>query len=94
MRRRRAEDIEPAPVEETAPESKTRLIDAIPIPVGDPIETVLLSSGGPVVLRDLELESPTLDGLRDSGVELVVPLIGQGELLGALYLGPRLSDQP
>ena len=94
MRRRRAEDTESAQVEETAPESKTRLIDAIPIPIGDPLETLLLSSGGPVVLRDLELESEALDGLRQSGVELVVPLIGQGELLGALYLGPRLSDQP
>jgi serine phosphatase RsbU (regulator of sigma subunit)/anti-sigma regulatory factor (Ser/Thr protein kinase) len=94
MRRRKAEETEPAAVEETTPESKTRLIDAMPIPIGDPLETLLLSSGGPVVLRDLELESETLDGLRQSGVELVVPLIGQGELLGALYLGPRLSDQP
>jgi serine phosphatase RsbU (regulator of sigma subunit)/anti-sigma regulatory factor (Ser/Thr protein kinase) len=94
MRRRRAEDTAPAPAEETAPESKTRLIDAIPIPVGDPLETLLLSSGGPLVLRDQELESEALDELRQSGVELVVPLIGQGELLGALYLGPRLSDQP
>ncbi len=35
-----------------------------------------------------------MDTLREAGVELIVPLIGQGELLGALYLGPRLSDQP
>ncbi len=94
MRRRRAEGTESAQVEETASESKTRLIDAIPIPMGDPLEALLLSNGGPVVLRDLEFESAALDGLRQSGVELVVPLIGQGELLGALYLGPRLSDQP
>jgi serine phosphatase RsbU (regulator of sigma subunit)/anti-sigma regulatory factor (Ser/Thr protein kinase) len=70
------------------------MIDPIPVPVGDPLETLLLSSGGPVVLRDLELESETVDSLREAGVELIVPLIGQGELLGALYLGPRLSDQP
>jgi serine phosphatase RsbU (regulator of sigma subunit)/anti-sigma regulatory factor (Ser/Thr protein kinase) len=70
------------------------MIDPIPVPVGDPLETLPLSSGGPVVLRDLELESETVDSLREAGVELIVPLIGQGELLGALYLGPRLSDQP
>ena len=94
MRRRRAEEETQVGDETQIPESKTRLIEAIPIPVGDPLETLLLSSGGPVVLRDLELESDTVDTLRETGVELIVPLIGQGELLGALYLGPRLSDQP
>ena len=94
MRRRRAEEEAPETAETQTPESKTRLIEAIPIPVGDPLETVLLSTGGPVVLRDLELESEAVDALREAGVELIVPLIGQGELLGSLYLGPRLSDQP
>ena len=94
MRRRRAEEETPVGDETQIPESKTRLIEAIPIPVGDPLETLLVTSGGPVVLRDLELESETVDTLREAGVELIVPLIGQGELLGALYLGPRLSDQP
>ncbi|HSJ85281.1 MAG TPA: SpoIIE family protein phosphatase [Acidimicrobiia bacterium] len=94
MRRRRTEreasNAPPAPT----PESKTRLIEAIPVPPGDPLETLLLSSGGPIGLKDLELESEALDSIRAAGVELIVPLIGQGELLGALYLGPRLSDQP
>jgi serine phosphatase RsbU (regulator of sigma subunit)/anti-sigma regulatory factor (Ser/Thr protein kinase) len=94
MKRRRVEEAPSPRPDELVAESKTRLIDAIPIPVGDPIETLLLSSGGPVVLKDVELESEAIDELRRSGVELVVPLIGQGELLGALYLGPRLSDQP
>jgi serine phosphatase RsbU (regulator of sigma subunit)/anti-sigma regulatory factor (Ser/Thr protein kinase) len=94
MRRRRAEEETPTGDESQIPESKTRLIEAVPIPLGDPLETILLSSGGPVVLRDLELESVTVDTLKEAGVELIVPLIGQGELLGALYLGPRLSDQP
>ena len=94
MKRRRVEEAPSTRSEESVTESKTRLIDAIAIPIGDPLETLLLSSGGPLVLRDLELESETLASLREAGVELVVPLIGQGELLGALYLGPRLSDQP
>ena len=94
MKRRRSEEAKSDQTPSPVIESKTRLIDAIPIPAGDPLETLLLSSGGPVVLQDLELESETLDAVRTAGVDLIVPLIGQGELLGALYLGPRLSDQP
>ncbi len=45
-------------------------------------------------MASLEAESDTITHLQAAGVELVVPLIGQGELLGALYLGTRLSDQP
>lgn len=66
----------------------------IPIPDGDPLAAVLLTASAPVDLKSLELHSPTVEKLRDAGVNVVVPLIGQGELMGALYLGPRLSDQP
>lgn len=82
--------VPPDPV--AGPESKA--IDPIPIPVGDPLESILISTGGPVEVRNLDVASATLDQIRDAGIELVIPLIGQGELLGALYLGPRLSDQP
>lgn len=84
------------PVEDPVqtPEPKTRVIDPIEIPQGDPLESVLLSIGGPVEVTALGVESDTVARLRESDVELVVPLIGQGELLGALYLGHRLSDQP
>lgn len=75
-------------------ESPTKSLDPVEIPAGDPLETVLLSTGAPVELSGVEAKSPTIDRLRQEGVELVVPLIGQGELLGALYLGQRLSDQP
>jgi hypothetical protein len=78
----------------TTVKSQTRELDPIEIPPGDTLETLLLSSGGPVELSTLEVESETITRLREAGVELVVPLIGQGELLGALYLGQRLSDQP
>ena len=94
MKRRRTEETTSNSTSTPTTESKTRLIEAIPIPAGDPLETLLLSSGGPLVLQDLELESETLDAISAAGVELIVPLIGQGELLGVLYLGPRLSDQP
>jgi serine phosphatase RsbU (regulator of sigma subunit)/anti-sigma regulatory factor (Ser/Thr protein kinase) len=77
-----------------APPSQTREIEEIEIPPGDTLETILVSAGGPVDLTSIEVGSDTIDRLREQGVELVVPLIGQGELLGALYLGHRLSDQP
>ena len=34
-----------------------------------------------------------MTALREAGVELVVPLVSQGELVGVVNLGPRLSDQ-
>ncbi len=68
-------------------------LEPLPIPPGDVLETALLSSGGPIALGSLDVSSPAVDSLTAAGVDLVVPLIGQGELLGALYLGPRLSDQ-
>src|SRR6185437_7060479 len=34
-----------------------------------------------------------LVAMRAAGVKLVVPLVTQGELIGLLNLGPRLSDQ-
>lgn len=91
-RSRRSERPEESPAREPAP--RTRLIDPVEIPQGDPLESVLLSAGGPVEMSSVEAESETIISLREAGVELVVPLIGQGELLGALYLGSRLSDQP
>lgn len=94
MRRRRVQEGPPEDDQPLAPASGTQLIDPIPISEGDPLETVLLSTGGPLEVAGLELESEALEKIRAAGVELVVPLIGQGELLGALYLGPRLSDQP
>ncbi len=76
------------------PETPSQTLDPIEIPPGDVLETLLLSAGGPVELSSIEAESDAIDRLRAEGIELVVPLIGQGELLGALYLGQRLSDQP
>jgi serine phosphatase RsbU (regulator of sigma subunit)/anti-sigma regulatory factor (Ser/Thr protein kinase) len=92
MRRRRSEKAEENPAPEPLP--RTRVIEPVEIPPGDPLESVLLSAGAPVEIGSVEAESETISHLREAGVELVVPLIGQGELLGALYLGTRLSDQP
>jgi serine phosphatase RsbU (regulator of sigma subunit)/anti-sigma regulatory factor (Ser/Thr protein kinase) len=66
---------------------------AIEIPPSDPLFGVLQSSTGVVELDRLELDSAAIRELRAAGIRIVVPLVAQGELIGALYLGPRLSDQ-
>ena len=88
-RRPKAEMVEATP--EVAPAA---VVEQIPIPAGDPLEAYLVSTAAPVQLDHLDLSSPVVEALRASGVDVIVPLVGQGELLGALYLGPRLSDQP
>jgi len=59
----------------------------------DPFLDYVARAGGAVDLAQVELDTPGVRALRDAGVALVVPLITQGELLGLLNLGPRLSEQ-
>src|ERR1700749_3877814 len=59
----------------------------------DPLVGLLLSAGGAVDLRALELDSPALGALRKAGVVLTVPLISSGSLVGLINLGPRLSER-
>jgi serine phosphatase RsbU (regulator of sigma subunit)/anti-sigma regulatory factor (Ser/Thr protein kinase) len=66
---------------------------AVDIPEADPLFIVLQAAAGPVDVGNLELASPALQQLRDAGVALVVPLVTQGELIGTLNVGPRLSEQ-
>ncbi len=66
---------------------------AVEIPEIDPLFAYLQSAPGPVDLARLDLTSTALEQLRDAGVALVVPLVTQGELIGTLNLGPRLSEQ-
>jgi serine phosphatase RsbU (regulator of sigma subunit)/anti-sigma regulatory factor (Ser/Thr protein kinase) len=66
---------------------------AVEIAPSDPLFAYLQGASGPVDVDRLELESPALTELRAAGITLVVPLVTSGELIGALYLGPRLSEQ-
>src|SRR5215831_881619 len=60
---------------------------------GDPLVAYLLKAGGVVELDRLSLDSSGLRELRAGGVKLAVPLIAQGELIGVLNMGPRLSQK-
>ena len=88
--RRRAEDqaVEPeqARVGTTTPESAP--VDIAP---NDPLLAYLQDDA--VDIEALELDSPALRELKAAGVKLAVPLVSQGELIGVLNLGPRLSEQ-
>lgn len=59
----------------------------------DPVLAYFQSHPEPVDLDGLKLDSPGVRALREAGVKLVVPLVSQGELIGLLNLGPRLSEQ-
>src|SRR3954447_9529683 len=66
-----------------------------PVDIGanDPLLALFESSSGVVDLDGLDLDSPAVRELRAAGVKLAVPLVSQGELIGVLNLGPRLSEQ-
>jgi serine phosphatase RsbU (regulator of sigma subunit)/anti-sigma regulatory factor (Ser/Thr protein kinase) len=80
--------------QDTVVDTPVRLDVRVEIADHDPLMGVLLGEGGPVELDGLNLESPSLKALRAAGVHIVVPLVAQGELIGTLNLGRRLSDQP
>jgi len=92
---------DPAPSAVTAVPSQPTAIDApaqseaiaVDIPESDPLLAYLQSAPGPVDIAKLELDSPAVRAMREAGVALVVPLVSQGELIGTLNLGPRLSEQ-
>jgi serine phosphatase RsbU (regulator of sigma subunit)/anti-sigma regulatory factor (Ser/Thr protein kinase) len=77
-------------VEQAAPAAEPPPVEIAP---NDPIIGYFQNAAGAVDVESLELESPALEALREAGVKLVVPLVSQGELIGVLNLGPRLSEQ-
>src|SRR3954467_13961579 len=65
----------------------------VDIAPNDPLLAFFEAATGAVDLDGLELDSPALRELKAAGVKLAVPLISQGELIGVLNLGARLSEQ-
>lgn len=59
----------------------------------DPFLPALLGANGVVEISRLNLDSPALRELKAAGVQICVPLVSQGELIGLLNLGPRRSEQ-
>jgi len=65
----------------------------IDISPNDPIIAYFLSAPGALEIDKLHLDSSALQSLKAAGVKISIPLVSQGELVGLLNLGPRLSEQ-
>ncbi len=79
---------QPTPIVEGL--NKTLPFD-ITIDAGDPLRVFALSHSGTIEVRQVQLDSPVLRLMQTNEVELALPLISQGELIGMLTLGPRLD---
>jgi serine phosphatase RsbU (regulator of sigma subunit)/anti-sigma regulatory factor (Ser/Thr protein kinase) len=90
LRRRREAE---SPKKPETRQARRALTPAVDIAPSDPLIAYFLSAPGPTELDKLHLDSPALKELRAAGVTLAIPLVSQGELIGLLNLGPRLSQQ-
>jgi serine phosphatase RsbU (regulator of sigma subunit)/anti-sigma regulatory factor (Ser/Thr protein kinase) len=82
-----------------------KVVDPVPVPViradtpqieiapNDPLLVYLQGTSGPVEVEKLHLDSPALRAMKAAGIVLIAPLVSQGELIGLINLGPRLSEQ-
>ncbi|MBI3941860.1 MAG: SpoIIE family protein phosphatase [Chloroflexi bacterium] len=59
----------------------------------DPVLAYFRQHPVSITIDKIELDTPGVRALKAAGVEMLVPLVSQGELVGLLNLGPRLSGQ-
>ncbi len=83
---------------EVQTETLTRLADPaevrpLDIPPNDPLLAYIAHAPGVIEVDRLNLDSPTLAKMKADGVRLILPLVSQGELIGLLNLGSRMSEQ-
>jgi serine phosphatase RsbU (regulator of sigma subunit) len=85
---------EPGPEAPAVAEPSQQIVaPELEISPNDPMLVYLADASGVVEIQKLDLDSPALSAMKEAGVRLVVPLVSQGELIGLLNLGPRLSQQ-
>ncbi len=89
-RRDRETGSENAGAETAAATPEVAEVDIAP---NDPLLGYFQGASGAVDIESLDLDSAALRELKAAGVKLAVPLVSQGELIGVLNLGPRLSEQ-
>ena len=78
----------------TIPTSTTQINNLdLDIAPHDPLLVYVQQHPGVVDVEQLKLDSPALTAMRQAGIKLVVPLVSQGELIGLINLGSRLSEQ-
>lgn len=86
----RASDLPPGPPRAPIPTAASAARD---IPPDDALIAYLQSAPGTVEIDNLNVPSAALHEMRAAGIKLLVPLVSQGELIGLLKVGPRLSRQ-
>lgn len=59
----------------------------------DPLLATLQNNHGVLDLDRINLDSPALEQMRQTGMSMVAPLFSQGELIGVINLGTRRSEQ-
>jgi len=65
----------------------------IDVEPSDPLLPFLATAPGPVEVAALPAYSPAVRRMKEQNVQVVVPLVTSGELVGLLALGPRLSER-
>jgi serine phosphatase RsbU (regulator of sigma subunit)/anti-sigma regulatory factor (Ser/Thr protein kinase) len=68
-------------------------IKPLDIPPDDPFLDLISTAPGLIEVDKHDFDSPTLERLRTDGIKLVLPLVSQGDLIGLLNLGSRMSEQ-
>ena len=86
-------DDDEEPLSEDTLQQEEEEAPQLQIAPNDPIVAYLASASGVVEIDKLDLHSPALHAMKASQIKVVVPLVSQGELIGLLNLGPRLSQQ-
>lgn len=91
---KRSEQPKPAdtPVAAASPSAVRTHTEEVDIGPNDPLLAYILNSPGIIEVDKLNLDSPALRRLKEANIRLAVPLISQGELIGLLNLGSRLSE--
>jgi serine phosphatase RsbU (regulator of sigma subunit)/anti-sigma regulatory factor (Ser/Thr protein kinase) len=75
--------------------SLTTLVNRLDLEIApnDPLLAYVQQNPRVIDINQLKLDSPALETMRQAGIKLVVPLVSQGELIGLINLGSRLSEQ-
>jgi serine phosphatase RsbU (regulator of sigma subunit)/anti-sigma regulatory factor (Ser/Thr protein kinase) len=77
---------------EQEPQARAAVIE-VEIEPNDPLLVFLQSAPGPLDIAALPAYSPAVARMKEQGVQVVVPLVTSGELVGLLALGARLSER-
>jgi len=65
----------------------------VQIDPSDPIVDQFQKAPDAVEVDEIDVDSQALKLMREKGIKLAIPLVSQGELIGVINLGHRLSEQ-